>query len=200
MPAERSRDASDQSGLVEAAEAFAAELSAFGKLAEAARALSLDSQKGLQRAARLYQDIGACEARLGAAGQALVSAIGQARETQQTQAGLIQERAGEIQERAELAADLLGRYGTLGEEAAQASALAQQVVANQDEPGRNATLLELHERLAQLCGGAQALTEAAKQAGFGDIMRQADTLRQQLLSVRSKVATLSAVERGVGQA
>ena len=93
-----------QDELVVAAEAFVSELKVFGKLTEAVRGLPLTSQKALQRAARVYQDIGESETRLGAAAQALLGAIGAAHQQQREQAELIQSGGEEIRARSERAA------------------------------------------------------------------------------------------------
>src|SRR6266496_517697 len=112
-----------RSELVTAAEAFDDELARFARLAEAARKGPLNSQKSLQRAARAFQEISEAEKRLGEAAQTLVSALTEARQRQEQQALAIQGRAQEIEQRSGIAADLLQRYGAIGEKAAELNTL-----------------------------------------------------------------------------
>lgn len=192
--------------LVAAAEAFASELQTFGKLAQAAEELKLTSQKGLQRAARLFREVGESEVRLGAAAQALLGAIGAAHQRQHAEAQRIQARGDEIRQRTEQATALLQRFGAVGEDAANLNAMAHEVLkghaegAGARDPGLRAALLALHDRLSELVGAAQAIGEDARGIGFEDIAREAETLRQQLRAARDRVAQLAPVERQVGQA
>src|SRR5688572_5167400 len=121
--------------LVVAAEAFTSELETFGKLTEAVRALQLTSQKSLQKAARLYQDVGQSEGRLGAAAQSLLGALGAARQRQQEQADLISARGEEVRQRSEVAATLLQRYAAVGEEAAKVNGMALEVMQRRADGG-----------------------------------------------------------------
>lgn len=192
--------------LVAAAEAFAAELLAFGKLAEAVRKLPLSSQKALQRAGRVYQEIAECEGRLGHAAQAMLGAIGVARQRQQEQAEAIQACGEEIRARSEAAAALLQRYVALGEDAARLNGMAQEVikarqeVARAEDPEVRRALLALLQQLSEVVGGAQELTEDARKAGFEDIAREVDALRQQLGAARERIAGLSPIEGHIAQA
>lgn len=192
--------------LVAAAEAFAEELQTFGKLADAVAKLPLTSQKALQRAAKLFQDVAQSEGRLGAAAQALVGAIGTARQKQQLQAEAIQARGEEIRVRSETASTLLQRYAAVGEDAAKVNAMALEVMKARVEGPEGAeaelgtALRALLDRLSEMVGAAQALTEDARKEEFEDIAREADALRQQLRSARDRIASLSSVERTIGQA
>src|SRR6266508_5561136 len=117
------------SELVTAAEAFDDELARFARLTEAARKGPLNSQKNLQRAARAFQDISEADKRLGEAAQTLVSALTQARQRQDEQALAIQGRAQEIEQRSGIAAELLQRYGAIGEKAAELNTLVLSIAA-----------------------------------------------------------------------
>ncbi len=48
----------------------------------------------------------------------------------------------------------------------------------------------LMERMADLAARAEGLASAADEKDFGDVARQADSLRQQLLSARNKLGLL----------
>src|SRR5262245_46302685 len=95
------------SELMSAALAFDEELERFGKLADAVNRAPLNSQKNLERAARMFDEVGAAEKRLGEAAQSLVMALNVARQKQETHAGVISERAKAIEQRTAAASELL---------------------------------------------------------------------------------------------
>jgi hypothetical protein len=184
------------SELIAAALEFDEELERFGKLAEASRRDPLNSQKSLERAARLFDDIGACEKRLGEAAQALVVALGVARQKQETHAAAIQQRGDLIEKRSAAAAELLQQYGAMGLKAADLNQLALGIAAKHasGQPSDDGDLLpalgELRTRMAEVAAGAKSLNAAAREADFEDIARQADSLRQQIMAADDKVAAI----------
>jgi hypothetical protein len=188
------------SELLTAAEAFDDELARFGRLVEAARTGPLNSQKHLQRAAHAFEQIGESEKRLGEAAQALVGALQAARQRQEVQALAIQGRAQEIEARTSVAADLLQRYGAVGQKAGELNAIVLDIAAKKANgssvPDATviASLVELRGKMNEVAEGAAALVAAAREADFDDIARQADSLRQQIVSVGGKVA---AIERAL---
>ena len=71
-------------------------LQRFGALADGLRKGELDSQRKLERAAETLTEVAGCEEELQAHAQALMSALGAARDTQQAQADAIRDaRAGD---------------------------------------------------------------------------------------------------------
>src|SRR5438128_12558553 len=118
-----------QSELLVAAAAFDDELARFGRLVEAARTGPLNSQKHLQRAARAFEQVGESEKRLGETAQALVAALQGARQEQEVQASALQGRAKEIEARTAVAAELLQRYGAVGEKAGELNTLVLEIAA-----------------------------------------------------------------------
>jgi hypothetical protein len=193
-----SEDKDDAPGLVAAAEAFDQELSRFGKLADAVLKAPLDSQKSIERAARALKEISESEGRLGSTAQALLAALDASRRRQEGQASALQARAYEIQARAEVANDLMRRYGALGEAAASVGELVKELAQRTRKPeggfdteelaGPVATLLD---RMSDLAISAQTLSADAKKEQFDDLSRQADALRQQVLSARNKMALMA---------
>src|SRR5262249_19843481 len=119
------------SDLVIAAEAFDEELESFSRLTDAARRAPLNSQKNLQRAARVFQDISEAEQRLASAAQVLVGALASARERQQGQADSLEAIAKEFNARTELAGQLLQQYAELGQDAAKLNQRMQEIAASQ---------------------------------------------------------------------
>jgi hypothetical protein len=93
--------------LVAAAEAFDETLQRFAALANGLRKGSLDSQRNLERAAEALKEVAACEEELQAHAQALMAALGSARDAQQAQAETVRVRALEIQARSEDLARLM---------------------------------------------------------------------------------------------
>jgi predicted nucleic acid-binding protein len=188
------------SELMEAATAFDDELARFGRLVEAARTGPLNSQKHLQRAARAFEQLAESEQRLGVAAQTLVGALQTARQRQEAQAQAIQGRAREIEARTTVAAELLQRYGAVGQKAGELNALVLEIAAKKtngsSEPDDAvvASLAKLRERMGEVADIAGGLVASAREADFEDIARQADSLRQQIASVGQKVA---AIERAL---
>jgi hypothetical protein len=192
-------DKAQASTLMLAAAVFDEQLARFARLAETARQGPLNSQKNLQRAARAFQEIGDAEKKLGIAAQELVTALNAARRTQEMQAQAIQERAQEIARRTGVAADLLKRYGAIGEKAAELNALVLDL-ANKKIDGTAAEnevlplLGQVRARLAEVLEGAVALVSAARETDFEDIAGEAESLREQVMAADVKIA---AIERSI---
>jgi hypothetical protein len=188
-------DKAQASELLEAAATFDAQLARFAGLAQVAREGPLNSQKNLQRAARAFQEIGEAEKRLGMAAQELGAALAAARRTQETQAQAIQERAQEIARRTSVAADLLKRYGAIGEKAAELNSLVLDLAGKKlDGAATGGEVLPLlgqvRARLAEVLDGALELVAAAREADFEDIAGEADSLREQVAAADGKIAAI----------
>lgn len=188
------------SELMEAAAAFDDELARFGRLVDAARSGPLNSQKHLQQAARAFEQLAESEQRLGEAAQTLVAALQSARQRQEAQAQAIQGRAREIEARTSVAAELLQRYGAVGQKAGELNALVLEITSKKTngsslpDPSVVESLATLRGRMGEVADIAAGLVTAAREADFDDIARQADSLRQQIDSVGQKVA---AIERAL---
>lgn len=192
-------DTAAASELMVAAATFDEQLTRFAALAERARTGPLNSQKNLQRAARSFQEIGEAEKKLGVAAQELVAALTAARQMQEQQAQAIQERAQEIARRTAVAADLLKRYGAIGEKAAELNALVLDLATKKaDGASANSEVLPLlgqvRARLSEVLEGATALVEAARECDFEDIAGEARSLHQQVTAADAKIA---AIERSL---
>jgi uncharacterized protein YoxC len=192
------RDKSPTSELVAAAEALEAQLTRFESLSEQFRKAPLNSEKSLERASKLLRDVAEQDQQLNASVSALVSAVTATRDRQQKQAESVNERAQELQQRAETFKTLLERYGALGQSAAELNQRMQEFAAQrskgQGTAEQNTELIgildALNERMGQVADEAQAVTGLAEEQDFTDIGRQADSLRQQLLSARNKLSLL----------
>ena len=188
-------DKTQASELMAAAATFDAQLARFAELAETTRQAPLNSQKNLQRAARAFQEIGEAEKRLGVAAQELVAALTAARHTQETQAQAIQERAQEIARRTAVAADLLKRYGAIGEKAAELNGLVLDLAGKKTEGGAVGgevlpLLGQVRARLGEVLERAHNLVAAAREADFEDIAGEAESLREQVTTADVKIASI----------
>ncbi|MET0595076.1 MAG: hypothetical protein ABW133_20420 [Polyangiaceae bacterium] len=183
-----------ESELMVAAATFDEQLTRFAALAEKARTGPLNSQKNLQRAARAFQEIGEAEKKLGTAAQELVAALNAARQMQEQQAQAIQERAQEIARRTAVAADLLKRYGAIGEKAAELNALVLDLATKKTNGSPSEEVLPLlgqvRARLAEVIEGATALVAASRECDFEDIAGEARSLHQQVSAADAKIAQI----------
>ena len=134
---------------------------------------------------------------LNAAVSALVAAVTKTRDRQQIQAESVNARAQDLQQRAEAFKVLLERYGALGQSAAELNQRMQEFAAQRAKaqtPEQNTELIgtldALNERMVQVADEAQSVTKLADEQDFTDVGRQADSLRQQLLSARNKLNLL----------
>jgi methyl-accepting chemotaxis protein len=180
-----------------AALALEEELRKFAHLVEVAQRDPLNTQKHLERTAQTLQQLSEADQRLGGALQALVAAINGIRQKQQGWVDAVVTRAREVEQRSVLLQQLLEHYGKLGEVAGQLNTIAQQIVSQAREattPEKVAELFgavkNLQEQMGQAAEGAEQLVNAAGQVGFVDVEREAESLRQQLLSSRNKLGLL----------
>ncbi|MGZ5968465.1 MAG: hypothetical protein ACXWP4_12415, partial [Polyangiales bacterium] len=110
---------------------------------------------------------------------------------QETANGLLA-RAEELKSQSDTLQELLARFRTLGEDARA----IQQLVATANEQGKDdmnaalATLEEVKTRMESIADRATELANDAKNKGIVDIQREADSLRQQILSAKNKLGLL----------
>ena len=153
-----------------AAAALDAELKRFDQIAELLSRLKLDSEKNLDRAARAVQEAAQSEEKVVAAVRDLVAAVARARERQEGQARSVAERAREVGTRRQELQTIVGSFAELGVEASAINLILKE--------GGNL--------------GERADATAAVLGAFAEAARQAESLRQQMLSARNK---LKLVER-----
>jgi len=196
MPGAKSKSGAD-SPLVASAEAFDATLKRFAALSDGLRKGALDSQRNLERAAEALKQVAGCEEELQANAQALMAALGIARDAQQTQAELVRVRALEIQARGEELARLMRGFEAIGQDAAALNTSAQQLASRKrtpDEMVKDGALLagldELRERMTGVLAAGEKLAADARAVDFEDLARKVDSLRQQILAARNKIVLL----------
>ena len=191
------REKQDPTQLEQAAEGVEDELRHFESLADTVLRTPLDSEKNLERASKALREVAESDERLVAQLQKLVAAVGAIRDRQQEHARGVNARAEQLQARTQAFQELLQRYAGLGRSAAELNTVVQDIAArrqkattSEDNRALAGSLVELLERMGQVAEEAQGLANSATADDFNDIARQADSLRQQLLSARNKMARL----------
>lgn len=170
-----------RSELISAATSLDTELTRFEETTVGFRKLTLNSQKNLERATKVLSDLAEIEASLGAQVQALVTAIASVRDRQMAQVEGVRAKADEINARTLVFQGLLDQFKGLG---AGANGLNEKLQAS---TSGQMPLLDLYAEMGELAAKAQGLAEIAKGKDFEDLARQADGLRQQILSARAKL-------------
>ena len=183
------------SPLIESATSLHDELLRFEELCNNAEKAPLESEKSLERSAKLLREVAESDERLATHVRALVAAVSNVRDRQQLHADKVQIVARRLQERTEVFKELLQRYGALGQDAGKLNALVQEVAAERREgaEGNRELAKKLESLIAEMtrvADQAQTVTDAAAEKSFDDIGRQSDSLRQQLLAARNKMSLL----------
>ena len=189
--------ASSTSPLAIAATSLDAELRRYFDLTAQTEKIPLNSQKNLERAARSLQDAAASQDRVAGHVRALFEAITVARTSQEQGAIALAKYAEHMATRAAVLGELLEKFAALGVEAKELNAMMQQAASYKNDPytaddtAAKTRIQETHARMEQVAANAQALSALADEKDMGDIARQADSLRQQILSARNKLTLLT---------
>ncbi len=187
---------SESSELVNAATAIEEELRRFESLAEEVRSGPLRSQKHLEKMGKLLNAVADCDERMVANMRALLSVLNGWRDRQQALAAEVNNRALELQERTKVYQSLMERFSALGQEAGSLSTHMQQIAGRtqQGEPVKAediiASLQMMNDRMSEVAANAGALASDAEAQDFMDVARDADSLKQQLLSARNRANLL----------
>jgi DNA repair exonuclease SbcCD ATPase subunit len=131
----------------------------------------------LDRASKAAQEAAQAQERVAAAVRELVAAVGRAREKQDAQTEALAQRMTEVQARRGELSDVLARFESLGTEAARINDLLKE----------HRDLGAAEERMGGVAELAGQLRDDATTRGFSEAARQADSLRQQMLSARNKL-------------
>lgn len=190
----RPRSRSAPSAFMQAAQAFDSALASFHRAAEATLHGSLCSAKQLERAVSTLNQVAQCEQRLGVASKTLSEAIHDGHQQQLEMTRKLTERAQAIAVRNAQLEQLMAGYRALGEAALTLNHEAAEILRKKKELAGSSPapltdeLKGLADKLATVAGIAQQLTETARGEDFEEIARQADSVRQQLLAARTKLA------------
>jgi methyl-accepting chemotaxis protein len=187
---------SESSELVNAAQSIEEELRKFEVLAEEVRTGALRSQKHLEKMGKLLTSVADCDERMVASMRTLLGVLNKWRDRQQTLAAEVNSRAQELQQRTQVYQDLMLRFSELGQEAGGLSSQMQQV-AGMTQQGQAASaeeiissLQQVNEKMTQVADNAGKLASDAEAQDFLDVSRDAESLRQQLLSARNRANLL----------
>ena len=190
------RQQSESSELVNAATAIEEELRKFESLAEEVRTGELRSQKHLEKMGKLLTQVADCDERMVANMRMLLSVLNGWRERQQALAAEVNERAQVLQERTKVYQSLMERFAQLGQEASSLSSHMHEIAGKtqQGEPMKAediiSSLQTMNDRMTQVAENAGKLASDAEAQDFLDVSRDAESLRQQLLSARNRANLL----------
>ncbi len=178
--------------LVAAAMALDDELRAFDELAREAKEQRMNGQKALSRTTALLSESLNARERIEDGVRKLVAEIGGCQRRQQDSIQILVDVAATLERRTKERDDLLARFAGLGASAARVNVLAADLSMRRQEGAAEAEILELlvgiQTEMTGVAAEADALTEAAEASGWPEIARQADTVRQQVNAVKSKLA------------
>lgn len=168
--------------LAEAALALDHELRRFEDLAAQAARVKLNTEKNLERATEALSRAAESQDRINAHVQKLVGAVQAARARQESDAAALMARAQEIANRRGQFHQVMQRMGGLGQMAKEVQELLQEGAGRLDE---------VQERMQKVADDAADIGRVAQEQDMEDLARQADTLRQQVLSAKNKVSLLA---------
>lgn len=187
---------SQSSELVTTATAIEEELRKFESLAQEVREGPINSQKQLEKMGKLLNAVADCDERLVLHMRSLLGVLNGWRDRQQTLAGEVNVRAQELQERTRQYQVLMERFAALGQEAGALSGQMQEM-ASRTQKGEQvkaeeliASLQAVNERMTKVAESAGQLANDAKAQDFMDVSRDAESLRQQLLSALNRANLL----------
>jgi hypothetical protein len=180
------------SPLLAAAAALDQELRAYDELAREAKHLRVNSEKGIQRALRIVQESTGVNDAIQEKLRGLVAEIEGARQRQVESMNVLLEAARTVQARAESHDVLMRRFAALGESARHANDLVGALAAKRSEGATEteflAGLSEIQTHMATVAAEAEALSQRATEEDWPEVARQADGIRQQVVSARNKLA------------
>lgn len=180
------------SPLVAAAAALDDELSGLTELAEGTKHEALDGDRSMARTTKALSASVEQQARIETRLRALVEEIERARVRQQESTKALVDVAHEVERRAKSRDELLARFAALGESAGHVNSLAVELGERKNAGAADAEILDrlaaIQMEMAAVVGEAEVLVEAAKRETWPEIARQADGIRQQMLSAKNKLA------------
>ena len=184
--------ANPPSPLVAAAAALEGELRAYDELAHEAQRLRIDGERGLRRGIAIVQESGGMSERIQERLRALVAEIEEVRARQVQSLTALLEAATTVEKRAQQHTELMQRFAALGESAGQVNALAMALSEKRAVGASDTELLPdlqgIQVHIDVVVAEAEALSHRAREEQWPDLARQADSLRQQVLSAKNKLA------------
>lgn len=180
------------SPLVIAAAALDEELRRYDALADEAKRAPINSNKTLQRAIAIVNESTSRNEVIQEKLRGLVAQIEEARLRQVESLNALLEAAKHAQARSEQYDALLNRFGALGDSAREIQTVAAAIDAKRREGAPESEVLaglgEVEGQMAAVVTEAEALAAIAQEQDWQDLHRQADSARQQVLSIKNKLA------------
>lgn len=196
--------ASPQSPFGQAALALDGDFVLFERLSTELESLSLNSEKGLERARALLLQFGECGTRIGDGMQVLSTELMAAQQRTEKAAQLVSQKALEVQQRQGETEGLLTRFKTLGDMVKQVTTLVGQLkqpdadITPEQQQVLATRLPEINGQLGILVDEAKKLMDDAHKANLKTLESNADSLRQSLAATRHRLNQF--VERHVAAA
>jgi hypothetical protein len=176
-----------------AAVALDGEFVEFERLVRELERVTIESDKGLERAHDLLVEVTACRERMSAGMQAMAAALDTARRANEASEQSLASRATAVHERRTVAESMLARFKALGEMVRQVTGAVAQLrppsegaLSDDDQTLMASRLPEFNQKLNILVGEAQKLMQDAHGANFKSLEQNADSLRQSLQSACNK--------------
>jgi chromosome segregation ATPase len=174
------------SELVDAAVAIEAGLSALEEIAVGLEKQKLDTEKGIQRAARQLHEATEHQEKLAEALRSLAVVMGGLQKRQQGAVDALAKHANAIKFRSERMTEHMQAYAQLG---AKAATIAEMLGKMETHPGGAVTALsEVEGELGKIVDEAKRISDAAESENFTEIAREANALRQKLQSMRARLS------------
>jgi len=170
--------------LITAATEFDEALAAYARLGQLFIKQQLTSVKHLERANQILGEIADCEQRLQEAGKGLITALSEARATQEQLAAEVVAHAPAVQARNQRLKELMTEMGQLATDAAAVSA---QVVNKEGAETPPPDPGAVSESVLALSGRAEQLAATAREAEFEEVATQAHSLHQRLKVIAQKL-------------
>ena len=177
--------------LVKAAMALEAELARYEENVADAKRLEIGSEKGLHKSKTILEACAATEQKMRDHLQAFAVAMQEMQKRQQACVDETLATAKRIEERIHDRAELLERFGQLGQRAKEVDEPVKAVMQAKADGAKESELLgalaEVISRTDAVLADADAVAKDAQGRGWEDIAREAMALKQQLQSARNKV-------------
>ena len=187
-----SKPKTETSALTAASAALEDGLARWESLVTESERLEPSSDKTLGRAKKLLEDSAACERELAQSLHAFVSAMQAVQERQRVCMERTSAAAQRLQDRVASRQALLDRFAQLG---VRAGEINDPVATVMEAIGRGAPAQELAGPLddvvaktEEVANEADGVAKSAREQKWDDIAREADALRQQILSVKKKLS------------
>jgi hypothetical protein len=185
-------NAKHPSPLVAAAAALDEELRSYDELAREAQRIKVDSERGLRRAIAVVQESSGRNERIQERLRTLVGEIENARARQVESLNALLEAARTVELRAQQHEALMQRFAALGESAKHVNTLTMELSEKRNAGASETELLQglqaIQMHMTTVVAEAEALSARAGEEEWPELARQADAVRQQVLSAQNKLA------------